>query len=69
MTRPSRTSPCPKAIVVESVGVELEMVDSASGARVAAMVDRTKLGEGTKVGSENFSSQDRFREGREALDE
>src|SRR5512140_3514632 len=47
--------PLDRAIVLEKVAVEMELVDSVTGERVAAMVDGTKLGAGAEVGSENFS--------------
>jgi hypothetical protein len=61
--------PLPKAIVLEKVGVEMELVDSVTGERIAAMVDREKLGEGAEVGTENFSRVARFAQAKEALDE
>jgi hypothetical protein len=58
----------PNAIVLEKVAVELELVDSQTGKRVAAMVDRAKLGEGAEVGTENFSRQERFNQAKLAFD-
>jgi len=49
--------------------VEMELVDSVTGERVAAMVDRTKLGEGAEVGSENFSRVARFNPAKQAFDQ
>jgi hypothetical protein len=59
----------PRAIVLEKVAVEMELVDSVTGERVAAMVDRTKLGEGAEVGSENFSRVARFSQAKQAFDQ
>ncbi|MCX6628446.1 MAG: DUF3313 domain-containing protein [Candidatus Solibacter sp.] len=61
--------PLDRAIVLEKVAVEMELVDSVTGERVAAMVDRTKLGAGAEVGSENFSRVARFSQAKDAFDE
>jgi len=61
--------PLPRAIVLEKVAVEMELVDSVTGERVAAMVDRTKLGTGAEVGSENFSRVARFHQATQAFDQ
>jgi hypothetical protein len=58
----------PNAIVLEKVAVEMELVDSVTGKRVAAMVDKAKLGEGAEVGTENFSRQERFAQAKLAFD-
>jgi hypothetical protein len=54
---------------LEKVAVEMELVDSVTGERVAAMVDRSKLGEGAEVGTENFSRVARFNQAKQAFDE
>ena len=59
----------PRAIVLEKVGVEMEVVDSVTGERVAAMVDRMNIGVGAEVGSENFSRMARFNQATQALDQ
>jgi len=56
------------AIVLEKVGIEVELIDSDTGERIAALVDRTPLGAGAEVGSEQFSREARFAEGRQAFD-
>jgi len=61
--------PLERAVVLEKVGVEMELVDSETGERIAAAVDGTNLGEGAEVGSENFSRVERFQDAKEALDE
>jgi hypothetical protein len=61
--------PLPRAIVLEKVAVEMELVDSVTGERIAAMVDRTKLGTGAEVGSENFSRMARFSQATQAFDQ
>jgi len=58
-----------RAIVLEKVGIELELADSQTGERIAAVVDREKLGSGAQVGSVNFSREERFAEARAAFDE
>ncbi len=58
----------PRAIVLEKVGVEMELVDSQSGERIAAMVDRMPLGAGAEVGTENFSRVARFKQATDAFD-
>jgi hypothetical protein len=62
-------TPLPRAIVLEKVAVEMELVDSVTGERVAAMVDRSKLGEGAEVGTENFSRVARFNQAKQAFDQ
>jgi hypothetical protein len=59
----------PNAIVLEKVAVEMELVDSVTGERIAAMVDNTRLGAGAQVGAEDFSRMARFEQAREAFDE
>ena len=61
--------PLPRAIVLEKVGVEMELVDSQTGERVAAMVDRTNLGVGAEAGSEYFSRVARFNQATQAFDQ
>ena len=61
--------PLERAIVLEEVGVEIELLDSETGERIAAAVDRENLGAGTEVGAENFSRLERFNQAKEAFDE
>ncbi len=61
-------TPFSVAIVVDEVVVEMELVDSETGERIAAAVDRTNLGEGAEVGSSNFSRDERFSEAKLAFD-
>ena len=56
------------AIVLEKVGIEMELVDSETGERIAAAIDRAPLGSGAQVGSEGFSREERFAEARQAFD-
>lgn len=57
-----------RAIVLEKVGVEMELVDSESGERIAALVDKENLGSGAQVGSASFSREERFVEAKRAFD-
>jgi hypothetical protein len=61
--------PLERAIVLEKVRVEMELVDSETGERIAAMVDKATVGEGAEVGSENFSRLERFNEAKSAFDQ
>lgn len=61
--------PLDRAIVLEKVSVEMELVDSETGERVAAAVDKATLGAGADVGAENFSRLERFNEARAAFDQ
>ena len=54
---------------IGKVGVEMELVDSMTGERIAAMVDRSNLGAGAEVGAVNFSRVEKFVAAREAFDE
>lgn len=58
-----------RAIVLEKVGVEMELVDSETGERIAAFVDKEKLGAGAQVGTASFSREERAAEARAAFDE
>jgi Protein of unknown function (DUF3313) len=61
--------PLERAIVLEKVSVEMELVDSETGERIAAAVDKATLGAGAEVGSENFSRLERFNEAKSAFDQ
>jgi hypothetical protein len=63
------TKPLEKAIVLEKVGIELELVDSETGEQIAALVDKERLGAGAEVGSPDFSRDERAAEARRAFDE
>jgi uncharacterized protein DUF3313 len=58
-----------RAIVLEKVGVEMELLDSETGEQIAAVVDKEKIGAGAQVGSVNFSREERAAEARAAFDE
>jgi hypothetical protein len=59
--------PMERAIVLEKVSVEIELVDSETGERIAAAVDKASLGAGADVGAENFSRLNRFNEAKMAF--
>jgi hypothetical protein len=59
--------PLERAIVLEKVSVEMELVDSETGERIAAAVDKAALGAGADVGAENFSRLARFNEAKSAF--
>jgi hypothetical protein len=61
--------PLQRAVNIGKVGVEMELVDSETGERIAAMVDRANLGAGAEVGAENFSRMEKFAAAKEAFDE
>lgn len=57
------------AVNIGKVTTEMELVDSETGERIAAMVDQETLGEGAEIGSLSFSKQERWAAAREAFDE
>jgi hypothetical protein len=59
----------PRAVNIGEVVVEMELVDSETGERIAAVVDKAPLGQGAEVGAESFSRVERFRAAKEAFDE
>jgi hypothetical protein len=61
--------PMDRAIVLEKVSVEMELVDSETGERIAAAIDKATLGAGAEVGSENFSRVERYNEAKMAFDQ
>jgi hypothetical protein len=68
LTEPAAVAkPLERAIVLEKVSVEMELVDSETGERIAAAVDKSNLGTGAEVGAENFSRIERFNEAKIAL--
>jgi len=66
---PADAKPFERALNIGKVGVEMELVDSKTGERIAAMVDRTNLGAGAEIGAANFSRVQKFAAAREAFDE
>jgi Protein of unknown function (DUF3313) len=61
--------PLQRALNIGKVGVEMELVDSQTGDRIAAMVDKSNLGAGAEVGAVNFSRMQKFAAAKEAFDE
>ena len=61
--------PLERVIVLEKVSIEIELLDSETGERIAAAVDGEILGAGTEVGAENFSRLERFNQAKKAFDE
>jgi len=66
---PPDVKPFERALNIGKLGVEMELVDSETGERIAAVVDRTSLGAGAEVGAEAFSRLEKFAAAREAFDE
>ena len=66
---PADIKPFERALNIGKLGVEMELVDSETGERIAAIVDRTQLGAGAEIGAEGFSRLEKFAAAREALDE
>jgi Protein of unknown function (DUF3313) len=67
---PAETSkPLERAVNIGKVGVEMELIDSQTGDRIAAMVDKSNLGAGAEVGAVNFSRMQKFAAAKEAFDE
>jgi hypothetical protein len=58
----------PRAMNIGEVGIEVELVDSETGERIAAAVDKAKLGEGAEVGADNFSRVERYHAAMDAFD-
>jgi len=66
---PPDVGPLDRVLNIGKLRVEMELVDSETGERIAAMVDKTNLGAGAEVGAEYFSRLERFAAAREAFDE
>jgi len=66
---PSDAKPFQHALNIGKVGVEMELVDSVTGERIAAGVDRANLGDGAEVGAEHFSKVEKFAAARIAFDD
>jgi hypothetical protein len=66
---PADLGPLDRALNIGKLRVEMEMVDSETGERIAAMVDNSNLGAGAEVGAEYFSRLEKFAAAREAFDE
>jgi hypothetical protein len=57
-----------RLVDISKVGVEMELVDSVTGAQIAAVIDHQTLGSGATVGSETFSRDEKFAAAKEAFD-
>jgi hypothetical protein len=66
---PADVGPLDRVLNIGKLCVEMELVDSETGERIAAMVDKSNLGVGAEVGAEYFSRLERFAAAREAFDE
>jgi len=66
---PADVKPLDRVLNIGKIFVEMELVDSETGERIAAMVDKTNLGAGAEVGAEYFTRMERFAAAREAFDE
>ena len=66
---PADVGPFDRVLNIGKLRVEMELVDSETGERIAAMVDRANLGAGAEVGAEYFSRLERFAAAKEAFDE
>jgi len=66
---PADATPLKQAMNIGKVQVEMELVDSMTGERIAAMVDRSNLGAGAEVGAKDFTRVEKFAAAREAFDE
>jgi hypothetical protein len=54
---------------IGKVGVEMELVDSVTGERIAATVDREPLGDGAEIAAGNISRHEKSLAARQAFDE
>jgi hypothetical protein len=54
---------------IGKVGVEIELVDSVTGERIAAAVDREPLGAGAEIAAGNISRHEKSIAARHAFDE
>ncbi len=66
---PADIGPLDRLLNIGKLRVEMELVDSETGERIAAMVDKSELGAGAHVGAQYFSRSERFAAAREAFDE
>lgn len=66
---PADVGPLDRVLNIGKLRVEMELVDSETGERIAAMVDKSSLGTGAEVGAEYFSRLERFAAAREEFDE
>jgi hypothetical protein len=65
----ARTQQEEGAADITKVGVEMELIDSATGEQIAAAVDREPLGQGAVVASGKISQDDKSADARAAFDQ
>jgi hypothetical protein len=65
---PENATPLDRSINIGELGIEVELVDSVTGERIAAAVNRTPFGDGAVIGAANFSQVERYELAREAFD-
>jgi len=58
-----------RALNINKVAVEMELIDSQTNEQIAAMVDRANLGAGAEAASLRTPREEKFRKAREAFDE
>lgn len=61
--------PLKRAVEVGEIVVEMELVDSVTGKRIAAMVDKALVGEEARIGAKRFSRSEQFDEAQMLLDD
>jgi len=65
---PEGAEPLNRSINIGEVGLEMELVDSVTGERIAAAVNRTTLGEPAEIGSTRFAQVERYDAAQEIID-
>ena len=58
-----------QAVNISKVGVEMELVDSVTGERIAAVVDKEPLGDGAEIAAGNVTRHEKSLAARQAFDE
>jgi hypothetical protein len=66
---PPDVGPLDHALNIEKLYVEMELVDSETGERIAAMVDKSSMGAGAEVGALYFPRVERFAAAKVAFDQ
>jgi hypothetical protein len=66
---PPDVGPLDHPLNIGKLRVEMELLDSETGERIAAMVDKSNLGAGAEVGAQYFSRVERFAAARDAFDQ
>ena len=68
MKAPKSTRAGRGAIDISSVIIEVELVDSVTGERIAAAVDKADLGEGARMDHTRVAKVEKARDAKEAFD-